>query len=691
MESNHVSNNVNRKEQLVSSGNSKDKQDDALIDYSHPLDPLTGDEIALTRDILTREYGTDAKLRFKVMELGEPFKKELIPYLEAERKGESLPPKPARCVKVYFHRMDTHAFLKARVNLTDKKIDTVEELPPEIQGCIDATEYMEMVETTLKNSQVLEAVKKLELPDDVQIVAEPWPYGSEDGVDRRWFQIFMYVKLVDHPEANHYATPLPISPVFDYLTKELIRIDHIPQGADDKVGELIKWKRRAGCEYAADLTKDTFPLRTDLKPYIVSQPEGASFTVKGRKVEWQKWSFRVGYSHREGPNIHNVTYDGRNLFHRLSLSEMTIPYGDPRSPIHRKQAFDLGDAGFGFCANELSLGCDCLGVIKYFDGYVCNDKGDPQHLKNVICIHEVDQGIGWKHTNFRNGKCTVVRNRQLIVQTIATFANYEYMLAYIFDQAGSIHFEVRLTGILSTQPIDDDINWPWATRVAPGVAASVHQHLFCMRIDPAIDGHQNTLVYNDLEVLPEGPDNRYNVGYTTKETKVKKCGFVDTKVEAGRVFKIQNPNILNELTGKPIAYKLHALPTAMLIMPPSSINYKRAEFAKHAVWVTKYQDGELSAAGEFTNQSKTDSGLSKWAFREDNTENEDIVIWHTFGTSHNPRPEDFPVMPCEILSVSLKPDGFFTSNPSRDVPPSNQAFNQSTLADKSPAETCCSK
>ena len=30
--------------------------------------------------------------------------------------------------------------------------------------------------------------------------------------------------------------------------------------------------------------------------------------------------------------------------------------------------------------------------------------------------------------------------------------------------------------------------------------------------------------------------------------------------------------------------------------------------------------------------------------RNDDTENEDIVIWHTFGFTHNPRVEDFPVM-----------------------------------------------
>lgn len=62
--------------------------------------------------------------------------------------------------------------------------------------------------------------------------------------------------------------------------------------------------------------------------------------------------------------LHDVTYDGRELFHRLSLSEMFVPYGDPRTPYSRKSVFDVGDIGAGVAANNLALGCDCLGLIK---------------------------------------------------------------------------------------------------------------------------------------------------------------------------------------------------------------------------------------------------------------------------------------------------------------------------------------
>jgi primary-amine oxidase len=130
-----------------------------------------------------------------------------------------------------------------------------------------------------------------------------------------------------------------------------------------------------------------------------------------------------------------------------------VPYGDPRAPYHRKAAFDLGSNGAGICANNLALGCDCLGSIKYFDAYMTDANGKPRKIPNVICCHEVDDGLLWKHTNFRTGSARVVRSRQLVLQSIITVSNYEYIFAWIFDCTGAIHYEVRATGIMSTAPI----------------------------------------------------------------------------------------------------------------------------------------------------------------------------------------------------------------------------------------------
>lgn len=69
-----------------------------------------------------------------------------------------------------------------------------------------------------------------------------------------------------------------------------------------------------------------------------------------------------------------------------------------------------------------------------------------------------------------------------------------------------------------------------------------------------------------------------------------------------------------------------------------------SSFADHSVYVTKYHEGELFAGGQYTNQNKETSGVRKWASRNDDISNEDIVVWVQFGLQHIPRIEDFPVM-----------------------------------------------
>ncbi|PWY77200.1 hypothetical protein BO94DRAFT_472991 [Aspergillus sclerotioniger CBS 115572] len=658
---------------------------------THPFDPIKPQEIRLAARVLEAAF-PGVKLRYNRIDIHEPIKKDVVPYIEAERLRKPLPPKPARLLYSYFHRLDTGACCKALVNANTASVVSIKVLPEGVQPPVDIDELVVIEEVCMKHPAVQAEIEKLKLPPGMTVCNDPWMYGTESlSESRRMFQCFMYMVAVDHPENNHYSLPCKFSPVFDAFTHELIRMDYLPGGADAQTAETQPWKPVKAVQYAHDLQDE--PIRRDLKPYIVQQPEGPSFSVDGNFVYWQKWRFRVGFNNREGMVLYNVTYDNRSVFYRLAVSEMTVPYGDPRAPYHRKQAFDVGDVGFGLNANQLTLGCDCLGHIKYFDGYRADCKGNPVLLKNIICMHEQDNGLQHKHTNYRSGAATVVRNRQLVLQMICTVANYEYIFAYIFDQAANVELEVRATGILSTVPFDNENGETvkWGTNVGPGVMAPYHQHMFSLRIDPALDGFNNTVYYEESVPLPEDEKNPWLVGYTTEQTVMSKAGSADIDISRNRVFKIRNDNVINPITYKPIAYKLHAAPSQMLLQSSKAIGYGRAEFATKPIWVTRYQDDELYAAGEFTNQSRRAYGVETWAQRNDPTENEDVVLWHTFGLTHNPRAEDFPVMPMERISVMLRPDGFFTKNPAVDVPQSSQSFNKSTLhPEPAAAPSCCS-
>ncbi|GME65487.1 amine oxidase [Neofusicoccum parvum] len=357
----------------------------------HPLDPVNPAEIRLAVNVLENRF-PEVPLRYKRIDVLEPIKCDTVSYLDAERLGLPLPRKPRRLLYTLFHRRDTGGFFKAILDADSKELVSMEELPKDVQGPADIDELIKIEEACMNHPAVLAEIDKMQLPEGMTVCNDPWIYGTDSNNEtRRLAQCYMYIVAVDHPESNHYSLPCAFSPVFDQVTHELIRIDYLPTGTDATTEPTRPWKPVKCIQYAHDLLDQ--PVRIDLKPYIVRHPEGPSFTVNGQEVYWQKWRFRVGFNNRDGLLLYNITYDGRNTFYRLSMSEMTVPYGDPRKPYHRKQAFDAGDVGFGITANSLALGCDCLGHIKYFDGFRTDSKGNPVLLKNIICMHEQDNGL----------------------------------------------------------------------------------------------------------------------------------------------------------------------------------------------------------------------------------------------------------------------------------------------------------
>jgi primary-amine oxidase len=436
----------------------------------------------------------------------------------------------------------------------------------------------------------------------------------------------------------------------DQRLNKVIRIDQPATGGGDDplVGKTHDPNILNHCQ-PAEYVPELLPggLRKDLKPLTVQQPEGPSFTITGENlVSWQKWQMRVTFNPREGAVLHDIRYDGRDVMYRLSMSDMTVPYADPRAPFQRKQAFDFGDGALGNTVNNLELGCDCLGVIKYFDGVLTEADGTAVVTKNVICLHEQDNGINWKHTNWRTNRAVVTRRRELVFQFIITLANYEYIFAFKFDQAAGINVECRATGIVSVVNIDPGKAAPWGTVVSPGALAQNHQHIFCVRMDPAIDGHKNTLVQEEsLPLRRDKVSNPHGNRYEVKKTQIASSTNLELNPFTNRTFKIQNHSKINPVSGNFVGYKVVVPPTQMLLADEHSIQSNRAKFARHGLWVTKYRDDELYAGGRYTLQSRHEiGGVFDAAARKDDVRDEDIVLWGVMGLTHNPRVEDWPVM-----------------------------------------------
>lgn len=357
-----------------------------------------------------------------------------------------------------------------------------------------------------------------------------------------------------------------------------------------------------------------------------------------------------------------------------------------------------GEYGIGTLSNSLSLGCDCLGYISYMDADFVKRSGESKTTKSAICIHEEDAGILHKHTDFRDLKVHVARNRKLIISNICTVANYEYGFYWSFGLDGNIELEVKLTGIVNVTAMgpNEPRNKQIETEVAPRIAAPFHQHLFSLRIDSMIDGQKNQVVQTDIvpdEDVVGGSTNYYGNGFHTEKTifENSKSAISDYDANKARTWTIENPNKQHYSSGNQVGYKIMCNNMSNMFAKKGSMLYNRAPFARHGIHVTKYQDNTLYPSGMYVNQCEGGEqfALSDWIAKDDNVQNEDIVTWLTFGANHVVRPEDWPIMPVESVKVHLKPSNFFDRNPALDVP--SVKDSKSRLAEEATLDCCNNK
>ena len=330
---------------------------------------------------------------------------------------------------------------------------------------------------------------------------------------------------------------------------------------------------------------------------------------------------------------------------------------------------------------SLTLGCDCLGEIHYVDAVMATEQGTPWVVPNAICMHEEDFGIGWKHVDLFSGRHEVRRSRRLVISSIATVGNYEYGFFWYLYLDGTIQFEAKLTGIMSPMAFDPAGPPPeHAVVVAPGLAAPLHQHLFCARLDLDVDGADNVVEEVSVESLPTGPDNPWGNAFRMVARVFERESDAQRVVDpaSSRSWRVSNPAVTNGL-GRPVAFKLNPIvSTPTLLAQPESSVAQRAGSARHNLWVTPFSPDERRAAGEYPNQHAGGAVLPEWTAADrplvgPDGDGTDVVLWYSFGVTHIPRPEDWPVMPVEYTGFLLQPVGFFDRNPALDVPPSPPA------------------
>ncbi|KAJ6164263.1 hypothetical protein N7470_002935 [Penicillium chermesinum] len=638
----------------------------------HPLDQLTIKEIPEVAK-LVREYASPKTIKFNCITLREPRKAEYHAY----RQGK-IPAPDRRGFAIIIER-ETEKVAEVVVNLTKAKVEEWKEVS-DVMPTLTLEDLDVMERIARQDSRVIRACKELGITDMSKVFLDAWAIGIDErwGFERRLQQGLAYYRTSEFD--NQYAHPLDFTVVADTEKEEVLSVDI----------RLVNGERTAvplqEHNYLPQFIGDKYN-HERLKPIDITQPQGVSFKVRGNELSWANYKMHIGFNYREGIVISDVRshdmYEDRErtLFNRISVVEMVVPYGCPEKPHHKKHAFDVGEYGTGFMTNSLKLGCDCKGAIHYMDGVMSTSNGEAAVIKNAICIHEEDNGLLYKHTDYRDGTVISARDRKLIVSQIITAANYEYGFYHTFTLDGTYKLEMKLTGMLNTYCLHP-----------------TEEHIFSLRVDPEIDGPNNSVVQNDAvssEHAVGSPENPYGNAFISKKTPLRTSleGAADYCYETNRSWDIINPNRLNKVAKKPIGYKILNNNCPPLLAKPGSTVYNRAAFARKPLWVTPYRDYELFPAGDYVCQSNGaenhphNSTILDWAKRNENIENTDIVCYLQFGLTHFPRTEDFPVMPAEPVSIMLRASNFYEKNPGLWVPPS--AICVDTQSTNAFPTSCC--
>ena len=418
----------------------------------------------------------------------------------------------------------------------------------------------------------------------------------------------------------------------------------------------------------------TGPLRTTQKPINITQPDGPSFTVTGgNHVEWEKWSVDVGFDVREGVVLHNLAFqDGdrmRPIINRASIAEMVVPYGDP-SPIRSWQNyFDTGEYLVGQYANSLELGCDCLGEITYLSPVISDAFGNPREIRNGICMHEEDWGILAKHTRPLDrhqlhppqpppGDLLLHHHRQLRLRLLLVPLPRRHHRVRGQGHRRRLHQRLSRKAARPTSP-----SWPraWAPRSTSTCSA------------PAWTWRSTASPTASRKRTWSARPWARATNAATRSPASARSSPANPRASAKPTPAAAGPGsspTRNPATAWASPWATSSTPQGQptLLADPESSIARRAAFATKDLWVTRFAEDERYPTGDFVNQHAGGAGLPAYVAQDRDIDGQDIVVWHTFGLTHFPRPEDWPIMPVDTVGFKLRPEGFFDRSPVLDVP-----------------------
>src|SRR5688572_889876 len=291
---------------------------------SHPLDPLTAEEIASATAVIKALPDFPREGRFSIVALKEPPKEEVLAF----KPGSSI---PRKALAVVLDRAGSRTF-EAVVDITGKQVVSFNQVKG-AQPLILEGEYETISRIVKAHPEWQQAMRKRGIEDFAKIQIDGWAAGQVAGAQPN-ARLMRAVSYLKGDQVNFYGRPIEgVVALVNMNTEKVIELTDSPAVPLPPPSQ--------------ELDEKSIGTREAPKRLSIQQPDGPGFQLSGQEVRWQKWRFRYAMHPREGLVLHTVGYEDegrlRPILYRAALSEMVVPYGDSDQNWRWRAAFDVGE------------------------------------------------------------------------------------------------------------------------------------------------------------------------------------------------------------------------------------------------------------------------------------------------------------------------------------------------------------
>jgi primary-amine oxidase len=377
----------------------------------HPLDALGAEELSRAVEILTEAGHADADARFPALTLMEPDKAEVLDWTE----GAAMPARRAFAAI----RRGPETF-EAVVDLAAGAVESHRQVEG-VESGILLEEWKLAYTATVQDERWQEAMRARGYESFDELFCAPLSTGFFGEDQPHAGARILKVPCFDTTGAENNLWGKPIEGLLTVVDLNEGRvIDVIDTGVVPVPADAPLYGEGEG-------------QRAALRPVEMDAPAGANYRIEGGEVSWQNWSFHLRFDRRVGSVVSLVAFDDgegpRSIAYQIALSEMFVPYMDADPGWHFRSYMDIGEYGFGLLASELRAGVDCPGHATFLEATIADDLGAPITMPNVVCVFERPTGDPlWRHAELIDGTYEGRPEVELVVRTIPTVGNYDYVV-----------------------------------------------------------------------------------------------------------------------------------------------------------------------------------------------------------------------------------------------------------------------